>query len=105
MLASEQFQQVVVPRLNTETDPGYTKLAKKSCFPRRNAARVRFNRPFLQCGKIKSLMKTAEQEFELRNVQRRWCTAADIDCRRKKTARPAVAPYQFTQDGLAKARR
>ena len=49
-------------------------------------------------------MKSAQQQFQLRNIKRRRRTAAEVNRRWHKAARPAVAPYQFLQERLTKLR-
>ena len=48
VLASEQFQQFVVPRLHAEADPVDSEFFQKRCLSRGDASRICFNRPFNQ---------------------------------------------------------
>ena len=65
MLATEQLQQSIIEGLHTETDPVHAALAQELCLTFGNAARIRFQGPFLQPGQIESSMKTIEQELQL----------------------------------------
>ena len=46
VLASEQFQQFVVPRLHAEADPVDSEFFQEDCLSRGDASRICFNRPF-----------------------------------------------------------
>ena len=48
VLASEQFQQLAVPRLHAETDPVHTEFFEHGCFSRGNASRIGFHCPLNQ---------------------------------------------------------
>ena len=48
VLASEQFQQFVVPRLHSEADPVDSEFFQDVCLSGRDASRICFNRPFNQ---------------------------------------------------------
>ena len=49
-------------------------------------------------------MKSVQQQFELRNIQRGRRAAAEVDRRGKAALRSAVAPYQFAQQRFTKSR-
>ena len=49
-------------------------------------------------------MKSASQQFQLRNVKGGRCAATKIDRGWTKAARPAVAPYQLPHERLTKSR-
>src|SRR5215471_16899236 len=81
MLASEQFQQVVVPRLHAQTDPIDSEFLQNGRLSRGNAAGICFNGPLGQLREVEPFVKAAQQHFQLRNVQRRRRAAAKIDGR------------------------
>jgi len=66
MVAAQQLQQIVVPRLNAEADAGDTEPAQQRCLLRGYASRIRLHRPIDQFGQIELLPKSAEQKFQLR---------------------------------------
>ena len=49
-------------------------------------------------------MESAQQQFQLRNIERRRRTAAEVNRRWHEAARPVVPPYQFLQERLTKSR-
>src|ERR1041385_1619917 len=79
MLASEHFQQVVVPRLQAQTDPVDSEFLQDRCLARRNAAWICFGAPLDQSRKVERFAKATQQHFQLRNVQRGRRAAAEIN--------------------------
>ena len=49
-------------------------------------------------------MESAQQQFQLRNIERRRRAATEVNRRWHKVARTVVAPYQFLQERLTKSR-
>src|SRR5215472_3980605 len=116
MLASEQFQQVVVPRLHAQTDPVDPEFLQDRCLARGNASGICFDAPLDQSRKVEPFAKAAQQHFQLPNVERGRRTAAEINGgwtngRVGALHRPGAAarrPYQaaqFTECRLTKSPR
>ena len=49
-------------------------------------------------------MESAQQQFQLRNIERRRRTATEVNRRWHEAARTVVALYQFLQERLTKSR-
>ena len=60
MLASEQFQQFVIPRLHAQTDPVDSKFFQDGCLARGNAAGICFDAPLNQLREVESFAKAAQ---------------------------------------------
>ena len=66
MLTTEQLQQSIIEGLHTETDPVHAALAQEPRLTFGNAARIRFQGPFLELRQIQLRMEAGEQEVQLR---------------------------------------
>src|SRR5947207_691654 len=102
MLASEQFQQFVVPRLHAQTDPVDPEFLQDGCLARGNAAWICFDGPLDQSRKVEPFAKAAQQRLQLRNVERGRRAAAEINGGWNKPAHRTVASYQFLHECLTK---
>src|SRR5438105_4707153 len=102
MIAPEQLQQIIVPGLNSETDPIDSELLKKRCLAGRNTSGICFYCPLDEAGQIQFIAKSAEQKFQLRSCQRRWRSAAEINCRWKESTIFPV-PMELSQNRLTES--
>src|SRR5215475_7053393 len=96
VLASKQFQQVVVPRLYAEADPVDSEFFEDRGFASRNASWIRFDRPLDQLRQVELLMKSAQEKFQLRDVERGGRAASKVN-RRWKNGRNAALPRKFSR--------
>src|SRR6266478_8401362 len=100
VLAPKQFQQVVVPRLHAEADPVDSEFFEDRGFARGNASRIRFHCPLDQFRQVELLMKSAQEKFQLRDVERGGRAATEIKRfrrNREMCVLVEIAEYRFTK--------
>ena len=101
MLASEQFQQVVVPRLHAEADSVDSEFFENRGFASGNASRIRFDCPLDQFRQVELLMKSAQQQFQLRDVERGGRAATEINRRWKEQGAAVSSPVPVPLSEIA----
>ena len=97
MDASEQFEQVRVPRLHAHADAIDPGAAEQVRLALRHGGRVHLDGEFLDPGEIHLLAQTGEEPLQLRHGQRGRGAAADEDGARRD---PAAEPFCLAHHGL-----
>src|SRR4051812_19580007 len=102
VLASEQFQQFVIPRLHAQTDPVNSEFLQHGCLARGNASRICFGGPLIHLRRVEVLAKAAKQISNLRNIQWGGRPAAKKNRKRNDAAPPEIASPHFLKQPLKK---